>query len=94
MKMILIARCETGCRRKIRGCRRSHGEGRVVDTQVLTQLVVIQADDGSEYAVPLEEVTIMGEASGFTAAESQDRMCKRSSSLPIWMLPMNRCEQE
>jgi cell fate regulator YaaT (PSP1 superfamily) len=41
----------------------SHGQGRVVDTQVLTQLVVIQADDGSEYAVPLEEVTIIGEPS-------------------------------
>jgi cell fate regulator YaaT (PSP1 superfamily) len=41
--------------------RTAHGEGRVVDTQVLTQLVKIQSDDGSEYAVPVEEITIIGE---------------------------------
>jgi cell fate regulator YaaT (PSP1 superfamily) len=49
--------------RKNTRVKTSHGEGRVVDTQVLTQLIVIQADDGSEYAVPLEEITIIGEAS-------------------------------
>lgn len=43
----------------------SHGKGRVVDTQVLTQLVVIQAEDGSDYAVPLEEVTILADQTGF-----------------------------
>ena len=58
----------------------AHGEGRVVDTQVLTQLVVIQADDGSEYAVPLEEVTIIGEASLFNRRRAK-RICKKTQQL-------------
>jgi cell fate regulator YaaT (PSP1 superfamily) len=41
----------------------AHGEGRVVDTQILTQLVIVQDDQGAEFAVPFEEITIIGEPS-------------------------------
>ncbi len=37
----------------------SHGEGIVVDTQILTQLISIKADDGTVFAVPLEEIEIL-----------------------------------
>ncbi len=36
-----------------------HGEGTVVDTQILTQLVSIRADDGNVFAVPVEEIEIL-----------------------------------
>lgn len=35
----------------------AYGEATVVDTQVLTQLVLVRADSQNEYAVPLEETT-------------------------------------
>jgi cell fate regulator YaaT (PSP1 superfamily) len=37
----------------------SHGEGIVVDAQVLTQLVSVKADDGTVLAVPVEEIEIL-----------------------------------
>jgi hypothetical protein len=37
----------------------SQGEGIVIDGQVLTQLVSIRADDGTVFAVPVEEVEIL-----------------------------------
>ncbi len=37
------------------------GEGTVTDTQILTQLVVIQRDDGPQVALPLDEVEIIAE---------------------------------
>jgi cell fate regulator YaaT (PSP1 superfamily) len=44
-----------------RRCRvkTSQGEGIVIDGQVLTQLVSIRADDGTVFAVPVEEVEIL-----------------------------------
>ena len=36
-----------------------HGEGTVVDAQILTQLVSIRADDGNVFAVPVEEIEIL-----------------------------------
>jgi cell fate regulator YaaT (PSP1 superfamily) len=33
-----------------------HGQGRVIDTQILTQLVMIEHDDGTKIAVPVEEL--------------------------------------
>ena len=39
-----------------------HGDGRVVDTQILTQLVVIEREDGVRVAVPVEEVEIIHES--------------------------------
>jgi len=38
-----------------------HGEGRVIDTQILTQLVVVEHEGGVRSAVPLEEIEIMGQ---------------------------------
>jgi cell fate regulator YaaT (PSP1 superfamily) len=35
------------------------GEGKVVDGQILTQLVVVELENGERMAVPLEELTIM-----------------------------------
>jgi cell fate regulator YaaT (PSP1 superfamily) len=35
------------------------GQGKVVDTQILTQLVVIERDDGTKIAVPVEELEII-----------------------------------
>ncbi|MBN1787577.1 MAG: hypothetical protein JW806_04200 [Sedimentisphaerales bacterium] len=37
----------------------SQGEGFVVDTQVLTQLVSVKTDDGKVFAVPVEEIVIL-----------------------------------
>jgi cell fate regulator YaaT (PSP1 superfamily) len=37
----------------------AHGQGRVVDTQILTQLVMIEQDDGTKIAVPVEELEII-----------------------------------
>jgi len=36
-----------------------HGEGKVVETQILTQLVVVEYDRGKKVAVPVEEVEII-----------------------------------
>jgi cell fate regulator YaaT (PSP1 superfamily) len=33
-----------------------HGQGKVIDTQILTQLVMIEHDDGTKIAVPVEEL--------------------------------------
>ena len=45
--------------RKRTRVKTSHGEGIVVDTQVLTQLVSIKTDDGTVFAVPVEEIGII-----------------------------------
>lgn len=39
----------------------SQGEGTVIDAQVLTQLVSIRSDDGNVFAVPVDEVEIIGQ---------------------------------
>jgi cell fate regulator YaaT (PSP1 superfamily) len=39
-----------------------HGQGRVIDTQILTQLVMIEHDDGTKIAVPVEELGITSPA--------------------------------
>jgi cell fate regulator YaaT (PSP1 superfamily) len=39
--------------------RTKRGEGRVVDTQILTQLVVIEYENGEKAALPLEEITVL-----------------------------------
>jgi len=37
----------------------AHGQGTVLDTQILTQLVIVNYDDGKREAVPLEELEIL-----------------------------------
>jgi cell fate regulator YaaT (PSP1 superfamily) len=36
-----------------------YGQGKVVDAQILTQLVVIERDDGTKIAVPVEELEVI-----------------------------------
>ena len=36
-----------------------YGEGKVVDTQILTQLVMVELDDGRRVSVPLEELQVL-----------------------------------
>ena len=39
-----------------------YGQGKVVDTQIMTQLVVIEHDDGTKIAVPVEELEVISSA--------------------------------
>ncbi len=36
-----------------------HGQGKVVDTQILTQLVVIEYESGEKVATPVDEIKII-----------------------------------
>jgi cell fate regulator YaaT (PSP1 superfamily) len=47
----------------------SHGEGKVVDTQILTQLVVIEHGEGARVAVPVEEIEVVSSADATEEAE-------------------------
>jgi len=47
-----------------------HGEGKVVDTQILTQLVMVEHDDGTKIAIGLEELEVIPSAP--TAEKKQD----------------------
>lgn len=49
-----------------------HGEGKVVDTQILTQLVVVEYDSGEKIATPVSEIQIIG--SPPTPIQEQDAM--------------------
>ena len=40
----------------------AHGEGKVVDTQILTQLVVVEHAEGARVAVPVEEIEVISPA--------------------------------
>jgi cell fate regulator YaaT (PSP1 superfamily) len=59
-----------------------HGQGKVVDTQILTQLVMIEQADGTRVAVPVEEIEIISspptvekdEQSDAAGGEGQDDM--------------------
>jgi cell fate regulator YaaT (PSP1 superfamily) len=47
-----------------------YGQGKVVDTQILTQLVMIEHDDGTKIAVPIEELEVI--SSSAVEKEEQD----------------------
>ena len=49
-----------------------HGKGKVIDSQILTQLVVVEHEDGTRLAVPVEEVEVI------SSAETTDK--KRDSA--------------
>ena len=36
-----------------------NGEGKIIDTQILTQLVVVEYENGDRAALPLDEVTVL-----------------------------------
>jgi len=46
-----------------------YGQGKVIDTQILTQLVVVEYDDGKKIAIPLEELEVISSAA--TAKKEQ-----------------------
>jgi cell fate regulator YaaT (PSP1 superfamily) len=48
------------------------GQGKVVDTQILTQLVVIERDDGTKIAVPVEELEIISSPPALEKEEQDD----------------------
>ncbi|HUW19481.1 MAG TPA: regulatory iron-sulfur-containing complex subunit RicT [Sedimentisphaerales bacterium] len=39
-----------------------HGHGKVIDSQILTQLVLVEHDDGTKVAVPVEEIEIISQS--------------------------------
>jgi cell fate regulator YaaT (PSP1 superfamily) len=45
--------------RKRSRVRTPHGDGFVIDAQILTQLVCVRTDDGNVFAVPVEEIVIL-----------------------------------
>jgi len=47
-----------------------HGQGKVVDTQILTQLVVVEYESGEKLAAPLDEIEII--LASETTQEEQD----------------------
>ncbi len=58
--------------------RTEHGEGKVRDTQILTQLVIVEHDDGRRIAFGLEELEILATAS--TKKKKQTESSKENAS--------------
>jgi cell fate regulator YaaT (PSP1 superfamily) len=60
-----------------------HGKGRVLDTQILTQLVMVEHEGGAKVAVPLEELEIISSGGGKSkegGSEHQDSKRKEGAS--------------
>ena len=53
-----------------------HGQGKVVDTQILTQLVVVEYESGEKVAVPVDEIKIISASK--TTKEKQDNTPKNN----------------
>jgi len=49
-----------------------YGQGKVIDTQILTQLVVVENEDGTRIAVPVDELTIIAESSANNNSAGDD----------------------
>ncbi|MHC4131042.1 MAG: PSP1 domain-containing protein [Planctomycetota bacterium] len=49
-----------------------HGEGKVVDGQILTQLVMVEKDSGERFSVPVEEIEIIESVKAEEAADNGD----------------------
>jgi cell fate regulator YaaT (PSP1 superfamily) len=50
----------------------ARGEGKVVDTQILTQLVVVEFEGGEKIAMPLEELEVIGSPPVTADQQEQD----------------------
>jgi cell fate regulator YaaT (PSP1 superfamily) len=50
--------------------RTAQGEGRVVDTQILTQLVVVEHADGTKVALPVEEIEVISSSESIGEGEN------------------------
>jgi cell fate regulator YaaT (PSP1 superfamily) len=48
-----------------------HGEGKVVDTQILTQLVLVEYQNGEKIAVPVDEMEIIHEPASATGNQEK-----------------------
>ncbi len=55
-----------------------HGKGKVVDTQILTQLVVVEYESGEKVAVPIDEIEIIPASK--TTKEEQDNTRKKQQA--------------
>ena len=53
--------------------RTKYGQGKVLDSQILTQLVLVEHDGGTKVAVPIEELEIIPPAGRDSKAGSSDR---------------------
>ncbi len=53
-----------------------HGQGKVVDTQILTQLVVVEYESGEKVAVPVDEIEIISATK--TTKEKRDNTPKNN----------------
>jgi cell fate regulator YaaT (PSP1 superfamily) len=60
--------------RKNTKVKTKHGKGKVVDTQILTQLVVIEYESGEKIAVPVDEIEIIPASA--TKKQKQDNTPK------------------
>jgi cell fate regulator YaaT (PSP1 superfamily) len=58
--------------RKRSRVRTPHGDGFVIDAQILTQLVCVRTDDGNVFAVPVEEIVILDQQPQQPVSNRQD----------------------
>jgi len=65
----------------------THGEGKVVDSQILTQLVVVEHGEGVRVAVPVEEIEVISSAEtpdeGESSTSDNDSQDKRKKPRTI-----------
>jgi cell fate regulator YaaT (PSP1 superfamily) len=54
-----------------------HGEGKVVDTQILTQLVLVEYQNGEKIAVPVDDMEIIHESA--SAKSNQENLPKNNN---------------
>jgi cell fate regulator YaaT (PSP1 superfamily) len=54
----------------------NHGRGKVIDTQILTQLVLVEYESGEKEAVPVEELKVLSGSD--TAKKKQDKAQKNN----------------
>lgn len=50
----------------------AHGLGKIVDVQLMTQLVVVQTDNGTRFAVPVEELEIISVPAEAKSSKEQE----------------------
>jgi cell fate regulator YaaT (PSP1 superfamily) len=50
-----------------------HGEGKVIDVQILTQLVMVESDSGERFAVPVEEIEVVESVRAEPTADNGDK---------------------
>ena len=55
------------------------GQGKVIDTQILTQLVVVQFESGKREAFGLEDITVIDEKPRTTGTKSKDKKHKTTA---------------